>query len=105
MFDDISVLKDFGVSFATEKEAEAFLEVLRETLEIRIGSRISEGLSEAELEEFDRITDHREASLWLDKHRPGYGEIARSEIQRMKEEIREYRDRIPGALPPGRGSA
>lgn len=42
---------------------------------MRIGARISDGLSEEQLAEFDLISDSYEAAQWLVENRPDYREI------------------------------
>ena len=66
----------------------------QEELEIRIGERISRGLTEAQLLEFDKITDQVEAARWLEINRPDYREIVTRTIAEMKDEIRENRAKL-----------
>ena len=67
-------LQEMGLQAMPEDQKKAFLEYVQEELEVRIGERIAKGLSEAQLHEFDLITDPREAALWLEKNRPDYRE-------------------------------
>ena len=68
-FDD-KFLQEMGLSAMPEQEKQDFLNYVQEELEIRIGERISKGLTEAQLNEFDAITDQAESSSWLEKNRP-----------------------------------
>ena len=92
-FDD-NFLQEMGLSAMPEDKKQAFLDYIQEELEIRIGKRISKGLTEAQLNEFDAITDPSEAAKWLEKNRPDYREIVNRTIEEMKSEIRLNRDKL-----------
>ena len=90
-------LQEMGLSAMPEDQKKSFLEYIQGELELRIGERISRGLSEEQLAEFDKITDQDEATKWLERNRPDYREIVLRTIEEMKEEIRANRSRIMGA--------
>lgn len=93
---DEQFLQEMGLSAMPEDQKQKFLAYIQEELEIRIGERISKGLTETQLNEFDMITDPREAAKWLEKNRPDYREIVTRTIDEMKEEIRANRARLVG---------
>ena len=95
-FDD-KFLQEMGLSAMPEDQKQKFLDYVQEELEVRIGERISKGLTEAQLSEFDTITDPAEAAKWLEKNRPDYREIVNRTIEEMKDEIRANRARLVGA--------
>ena len=86
-----------GLSAMPEEQKQKFLDYIQEELEIRIGERISRGLTEEQLNEFDMITDQAEATKWLEKNRPDYREIVNRTIEELKAEIRANRARLVGA--------
>lgn len=94
---DEKFLQEMGLSAMPEQEKQAFLDYAQEELEVRIGERISRGLTEVQLNEFDMITDPAEAAKWLEKNRPDYREIVTRTINEMKEEIRANRNKLVGA--------
>jgi protein-tyrosine-phosphatase len=94
---DETFLADVGLSAMPAEVKKEFLEFVQEELEIRIGERISRGLTEEQLSEFDTITDQAEATKWLEKNRPDYREIVTRTINEMKEEIRTNRAKLVGA--------
>lgn len=91
---DEQFLQEMGLSAMPEDQKQAFLNYVQEELEVRIGERISKGLTEAQLNEFDMIEDPAEAAKWLEKNRPDYREIVIRTIEEMKEEIRANRDKL-----------
>ena len=94
---DENFLQEMGLSAMPEEQKQAFLDYVQEELEVRIGERISKGLTEAQLSEFDAITDQVEAAKWLEKNRPDYREIVTRTIEEMKAEIRANRNKLVGA--------
>ena len=94
---DEQFLQEMGLSAMPENQKQAFLDYVQEELEVRIGERISKGLTETQLNEFDMITDQNEATKWLEKNRPDYREIVTRTINEMKEEIRANRAKLVGA--------
>ena len=91
---DEKFLQEMGLSAMPEEQKQEFLKYIQEELEVRIGERISRGLTEVQLNEFDMITDPDEARKWLEKNRPDYREIVTRTINEMKEEIRANRHKL-----------
>ena len=85
---DEKFLQEMGLSAMPEEEKQRFLAYIQEELEVRIGERISKGLTETQLNEFDKITDQAEAAKWLEINRPDYREIVTRTIEELKQEIR-----------------
>ena len=83
-----------GLASMPEEQKQAFLDYIQEELEVRIGERISRGLTETQLNEFDMISDPLEAAKWLEKNRPDYREIVNRTIEEMKQEIRANRSKL-----------
>jgi len=54
---DKDFLEGLGVDDMPEAEMKVFLEHLREEMEVRVGSRMSAGMTEMQIEEFEKIID------------------------------------------------
>ena len=93
---DEDFLKEMGLSAMPESKKEEFLHYIQEELEVRIGRKISEGLSEAQLQEFDSLSDINEITEWLEKNRPDYREIVNLCIAEMKQAIVQNRNKLVG---------
>ncbi|MBQ9485097.1 hypothetical protein IJU85_03305 [Candidatus Saccharibacteria bacterium] len=91
---DENFLQEMGLSAMPEEQKQKFLDYVQEELEVRIGERISKGLTEVQLNEFDKITDQAEAAKWLEINRPDYREIVTRTIEEMKSEIRANRAKL-----------
>ena len=94
---DEQFLQEMGLSAMPEEQKKQFLDYVQEELEVRIGERISKGLTEAQLAEFDALTDQAEISRWLQANRPDYREIVTRTINEMKDEILANRSKLVGA--------
>lgn len=91
---DEQFLAEMGLSSMPTEQKQKFLDYVQEELAVRIGERISKGLTEVQLNEFDMITDQAEAARWLEKNRPDYREIVNRTIEEMKSEIRANRAKL-----------
>lgn len=91
---DEKFLQEMGLQAMPEEQKQQFLDYIQEELEIRIGERISKGLTPTQLNEFDMITEPLEAAKWLEKNRPDYREIVNRTIEEMKQEIRANRSKL-----------
>ncbi len=73
---DDKFLQDVGLGDLPEDQKKLFLDHFREQLELRVGTRLSEGLSDAQLEEFESFIDRRDdrVNAWLTANVPNYEE-------------------------------
>lgn len=73
---DDQFLQDLGLEQLPEDQKQAFLAHILETLEERVGIRLSDGLSDAQLAEFESIIDKQPGAVeaWLAANAPNYRE-------------------------------
>jgi len=71
---DDKFLADIGLAELPEDQKKPFLQHIYNELEVRVGTRLSDGMSDAQLEEFEGIIDHKDEiiSVWLSTHAPDY---------------------------------
>ena len=93
---DENFLREMGLSAMPADKKQDFLNYIQEELEVRIGERISKGLTEAQLQEFDSLLGTEEAAKWLEKNRPDYREIVNRSIEEMKDAITKNRAKLLG---------
>lgn len=67
-------LKELGLGDLPAEQKQAFLEHIYSELETRVGMRLSEGLSNEQLQEFESFMERDEAKVrtWLEAHVNGY---------------------------------
>ncbi len=73
---DDKFLQDVGLGNLPDDQKKLFLDHFREQLELRVGTRLSEGLSDAQLEEFESFIDRKDdrVNAWLTANVPNYEE-------------------------------
>lgn len=71
---DDKFLADVGLAEMPEEEKKAFLQHIYNELELRVGTKLSEGMSDEQLAEFESIIDRKEQVIeqWLTNHAPDY---------------------------------
>lgn len=73
---DEQFLKDIGLDGLPEEQKKPFLQHIYSELELRVGTKLSDGLSDAQLEEFEQIIDRNQEKImaWLSEHAPTYAQ-------------------------------
>jgi hypothetical protein len=71
---DDKFLEDVGLASMSEEQKKPFLQHIYDELELRVGTRLSEGMSDAQLEEFESVIDRKDEVInaWLTAHVPDY---------------------------------
>ena len=71
---DDTFLKDVGLDGLPEEQKKLFLQHVYEELELRVGTRLSDGMSDAQLQEFEAIIDRKMDAVdsWLAQFVPNY---------------------------------
>jgi len=71
---DDQFLKDIGLDGLPDEQKKPFLQHIYSELELRVGTRLSDGLTDAQLEEFEKIIDRDQEKIqsWLADHAPNY---------------------------------
>lgn len=75
---DDQFLQDVGLGDLPEDQKKLFLDHFREQLELRVGTKLSDGLSEAQLEEFESFIDRKDDKVteWVTANVPDYEQDA-----------------------------
>lgn len=92
-------LQSVGLGDMPEDQKQLFLQHLYEELELRVGTRLSEGMSEQKLQEFEDFIDANDqngAMQWLEANRPDYRQVVSEELEKIRQEIIASRDQILG---------
>lgn len=94
---DDDFLQSLGLGGLPDDQKQAFLQHLYEELELRVGTRLSEGMSDDQLAEFEKLIDSNDeqgALAWLEQNRPNYKEVVADELEKLKQEVVTNRDAI-----------
>lgn len=81
---DDNFLNDLGLGALPDDQKKAFLQHIYDELELRVGTKLSEGLNEMQLQEFESFIDRDEEKVrgWFEKSLPDYA--ARPDFQQLR---------------------
>jgi predicted RNA-binding Zn ribbon-like protein len=116
---DDNLLRELGLGALPPQEKNRMLAHIYETLEMRVGMRLAEGMSDQQLNEFEQLmplqTDTDEAKKqkeqaalkWLETNFPNYKQVVADELEKLKAEIKASAAQIvaasqqpPESVPP-----
>lgn len=101
---DDSLLTDLGLSSLTTDDKKAMLQQIRETLEMRVGTRLAEQMSDQQLDEFERFVQNQDdagALHWLETNFPNYKAVVNEEFEKLQAEIKQAAPQIIASSQPG----
>ena len=88
---DHNLLIELGLGALPDEEKRALLSHIYETLEMRVGMRLADQMSNEQLDEFEKYFESKDdagAFQWLETNFPNYKQIVEEEYTKLKEEIR-----------------
>lgn len=105
---DDNLLKELGLGNLPPAEKNKMLAHIYETLELRVGMKLAEQMSDAQLDEFEAFIDRNDekgALHWLETNFPDYKKVVADELEKLKSEIKDQAPAIIEAtmneLSPG----
>lgn len=86
---DDTFLNDVGLAALPDDQKQAFLQHIYEELELRVGTKLSEGLSEQQMGEFEAFVDQAEDKVraWFAANMPDYA--SRQDFVQLKQSAPE----------------
>jgi hypothetical protein len=103
---DNQLLEELGLAALPPQEKQAILRQILETLEMRVGTTLASRMSDAQLDEFERLMPaegddqntiqqkEQQASQWLESNFPTYKQVVNDELEKLKAEIRQSAPQI-----------
>lgn len=89
---DDNLLQQLGLGSLPPAEKNKMLAHIYETLELRVGMKLAEQMSDAQLDEFEKFIDNNDeagALKWLETNFPNYKQVVADELEKLKAEIKE----------------
>ena len=89
---DDNFLADIGLATLPADEKKKMLAHIYETLELRVGMKLAENMSDAQLDEFEKLMDTGNESgalTWLETNVPNYKDVVAAELEVLKSEIKQ----------------
>ncbi|MEO6513820.1 MAG: DUF5663 domain-containing protein [Candidatus Saccharimonadales bacterium] len=87
---DNNLLDQLGLSALPQPEKSGLLKHIYETLEMRVGMRLADQMSNEQLDEFEKYfnaQDDAGAFRWLETNFPNYKDIVADEFEKLKSEV------------------
>lgn len=97
---DDNLLKELGLGTLPADEKNKMLKHIYETLEMRVGMKLAEQMSNEQLDEFESYVnknDEAGALKWLGTNFPGYKQVVADELEALKAEIKKTAPQIIAA--------
>ena len=97
---DENLLSELGLGGLPKPEKTAFLKHMYETLEMRVGTRLAERMSDQQMSEFEQYinsNDEQGAFHWLEANFPNYKQVVAEEFDKLKGEIQPLAPQIIAA--------
>ncbi len=88
---DDNLLKELGLGDLPAAEKNKMLAHIYETLELRVGMKLAEQMTDAQLDEFEAFIDNNDeagALKWLETNFPHYKQVVADELEKLKAEIK-----------------
>ena len=94
---DDNLLQQLGLGALASDDKKAMLRHIYETLEMRVGVRLAEQMTDAQLDEFEKFVqaqDDNGAFHWLETNFPNYKDIVADEFEKLKAEVSQVAPQI-----------
>lgn len=88
---DDNLLKELGLGDLPVAEKNKMLAHIYETLEMRVGMKLAEQMTNEQLDEFEAFIDRNDeagALKWLETNFPNYKQVVADELENLKSEIK-----------------
>ncbi len=97
---DDNLLRELGLGDLPADEKNKMLNHIYETLEMRVGMKLAEKMTNEQLDEFEKFIDGNDeagALKWLETNFPNYKDVVAQELEALKTEIKTAAPQIVAA--------
>lgn len=94
---DDNLLKELGLGDLPAADKNRMLQHIYETLEMRVGMKLAEQMTNEQLDEFESYIDRNDeagALKWLETNFPNYKQVVADELEKLKNEIKQVAPQI-----------
>lgn len=97
---DNNLLVELGLGSLPDQEKNRMLSHIYETLEMRVGMKLAERMTNEQLDEFESFIDKNDeagALKWLESNFPDYKQVVADQLELLKTEIKTSAPQIIAA--------
>ena len=97
---DDNLLRELGLGALPAQEKNRMLQHIYETLEMRVGMKLAEQMTNEQLDEFEAFIERNDeagALKWLETNFPNYKQVVADELEKLKTEIKAAAPQILAA--------
>lgn len=105
---DDNFLAELGLAALSQQDKEAMKAHIYETLEMRVGMKLAEQMTNEQLDEFESYinkNDEAGALKWLETNFPNYKQVVANELEALKAEIKATAPQIVAAAQQAQAGA
>lgn len=98
---DDSLLQELGLDQLPLEEKDLLISQIYEQLELRVGTKLADAMSDEQLREFEQFVDGEDeegALSWLSENFPDYPKVVQAELEQLKSELKEQSGQIKSAI-------
>ncbi len=102
---DNNLLAEIGLGALPEEQKRSMLQHIYDTLELRVGTRLANQMTDAQLQEFEKFIDaggdnnQAQALQWLETNLPNYRQVVNQVFEELKAEIKQMAPQILATSP------
>ncbi len=93
----MALLQSIGLGTLPDTEKNSLLKHIYDTLEMRVGMRLADQMTNEQLDEFERYYENKDdagAFKWLETNFPNYKDIVQEEFDKLKNEVAQSAPQI-----------
>ncbi len=97
---DNALLEELGLASLSDEDKSKMLGHIYETLEMRVGMKLAEQMTNEQLDEFESFIDRNDeagALKWLETNFPNYKQVVAEQLEALKAEIKQQAPQIVAA--------
>lgn len=94
---DYQLLEEIGLGALSQEAKDSLLRHLVDRLELNVGTVIASQLTDEQIDEFEKLVDNPDQSValtWLQANYPGYKDVVKNELDKLKQELKTNADAI-----------
>ena len=105
---DDNFLSELGLASLPQAEKEAIKHHIYDTLEMRVGMKLAQQMTNEQLDEFEAYINRKDeagALKWLETNFPNYKQVVADELETLRQEVKVSAPQILAASRTGEAGA